>query len=489
MTSKHIAIEPVTRVEGEVRVVVLLDDSGNVRNVYYQTLEFRGFEVFCRGRAVEELPRITSAVCGVCSWAHHLVSGKALDMLYGRKPTETAIKIRELACLAQIVDSHMLHFVVMALPDLILMEMPPEYRNVVGILKSEPKLVKLFLRSRTLIRKIQEILGGKAIHPALVLPGGVAKRLTKEDLENLDKYSNELLDTVSTLVEYFDKVILKTKSFIELLGDEKHTLKSYYMGLVDEENALNFYDGYVRIVDADGREVAKFRPEEYTNYIAEHYEEWAYAAFPYLKTIGWKGFEEGYVVRVGPLARLNVAEKISTDRAAEEFKLMLDTLGPKPIHNTMAYHWARLIESLHACEKMRLMLQDPEILSDDIINLEGTPKFEGVGIVEAPRGILIHHYRSDENFVARDVNIITPTTINNTAINTELRKAFSKLANNGGINEKALDIAEVVIRAYDPCNSCATHCIYPSGRLALRVLICDSSGKVLKELSRASHGR
>jgi len=488
MSSKTIVIEPVTRIEGEVKVVIFLDEKGNVKNAYYQVLEFRGFEAFCRGRPAEELPRITSAICGVCSWAHHLASGKALDMIYGRRPTPTASKLRELGYLAHIVDSHLLHFVVMALPDFTLESIPPELRNIVGILREEPRIVELFLKSRNLVRSFEEVFGGKAIHPAFVLPGGVSKKLTKEDWEKLNNYGKELLKIVKEILNYFRNVVLKSRTYMNLLHDEAYSLKTYYIGLVDEANNLNFYDGYVRIIDNKGREVAKFRSEEYLNHIAEHYEEWSYSKFPYLKTIGWKGFVEEYLCRAGPLARLNVADKIPSEEASEEFKYMVEVIGSKPIHNTMAYHWARLIESLHACEKIMYMLQDESILREDVVNVEGSPKYEGVGIVEAPRGTLIHHYVVDENFIAKDVNVITPTAINNAAINTELRKVASKIIS-GNIDESALNLVEASIRAYDPCNACATHYVDPRGRSNLVLIICDSNGNILKKISYRNRPR
>jgi len=483
MSLKVIEIKPVTRIEGETRVIIFLDEEGKVKDAHYQVIEFRGFEAFCRGRHIEELPRIVTAICGVCSWAHHLASGKAIDMLYGRKPTTTANKLRELSYLAHIIDSHMLHYIALALPDFILDLKSPIERNIAGMLRKEPKIIKLFLRSRKLVKGIEETFGGKPIHPAFVLPGGVARKLSKDDWNKVSKYNIELMSIVSEILDHFKRNVLRSKIFEKLLYDETYSLKTYYMGLVDEKGNLNFYDGYLRIIDNKGREVAKFKADDYTKYIAEHFEEWSYSKFPYLKIVGWKGFNEEYICRVGPLARLNVADSIPSEQASEELKLMIETVGSKPIHNSLAYHWSRLIESLHACEKMQDMLHDEDIFKDDIINTSGTPTYDGVGIVEAPRGTLIHHYKANEEFLAEEVNIITPTAINNAAINTELKKVASKLIRGEKVNEEILNLVEISIRSYDPCNACATHYIDFAGNRNLSIIIYDSNGKMLKKLS------
>ncbi len=485
MSSKTIIIEPITRVEGDVRVVLFLDEDGGVREAYYQALELRGFEAFCKGRAVEELPRISSTICGVCSWAHHVASGKALDMVFGRKPTVTASKIRELAYYLQIIDSHLLHFIVMSIPDFVVPDASPETRNIVGVLRSDPKIIVSFLKSRSLIKKLEEIFGGKPIHSAFVIPGGVSRRITRDDVEEARRLARELLGIIEYIVEYFNNRVLKSSVFEKLLYDEAYMLKTYYMGLIGRNGSLEFYDGDLRIVDPSGREYARFKPVDYTKYIAEHNVEWSYSKLPYLKPIGWKGFVEEAIVRVGPLARLNVVDKVPSEKASQEYKHMIDVLGPKPIHNTLAFHWARIIETMYSIEKFLELLDDPDIPSEDYVNMEGEPLYEGVGVLEAPRGTLIHHYTVDESYVAESVNVITPTTINNTAINTELRKVASKYVSGESVDEKLLNMVEISIRAYDPCNSCATHCIGYGG---LEILLCDSKGHVLKKI-RHKYGR
>ncbi|RLG88476.1 MAG: Ni/Fe hydrogenase subunit alpha [Thermoprotei archaeon] len=483
MSRRTITIEPVTRIEGEVKVAIFLNERGEVERAYYQVVEFRGYEEFCKNRPVEDLPRITSTVCGVCSWAHHLASAKAVDALYGRKPTETAAKLREFGYQAHIIDSHLLHFVVLSLPDFALSDAPPELRNIAGLLRRNPELVKKFIESRKILRNIEETFGGKAIHPAFVLPGGVSKKLTRDDVDKLSKLCKDLLDITTYIYEYFIDRILKSKNFNELLYNEAYRLRTYYIGLVDNNNYLNFYDGFVRIIDSKGREVTKFEADKYTDYIAEHAEDWSYSKFPYLKSLGWRGFVEEYICRAGPLARLNVADDISTERAREAYKYMVETLGGKPIHNTIAYHWSRLIECIHASEKMIEFLNDDSILREDIVNTSGSPRYEGVGIVEAPRGLLVHHYQADENFIAREVNIITPTAINNAAINAELQKVASTLIKGFEVPEKILNLVETSIRAYDPCNACATHTLsLLSSRGGITVLIYDNEGRLIEKL-------
>jgi len=456
----YIVIDPVTRVEGEARVLIVTNN-GSVEEVYYQIVAGRGYESFCKGRAVEDLPRITSTVCGVCSWAHHMGSGKALDDLFGRELPTPARKLREFAYYMQIIDSHILHFGIMGLPDLLLHDAPPLERNIIGIVKVEPRIASLVLKSRELIKSIEKILGGKPIHAAFILPGGVTKSLNNEEVEKLRGLIRELHGIVDELVEYFNKKILPSEVYQRYLNDESYSLKTYYMGLVGVDNTLTFYDGDLKIIDNKGNEVALFKPRQYVEHIAEHVTNWSYSKFPYLRKIGWKGFEEEYLVRVGPLARLNIVDKLPTEKASAEYEYMIEYFGGKPIHNTMAYHWARIIETLYSIERMEEMLDDPDLASRDTVNLDGEVRYEGVGVIEAPRGTLIHHYKADDKLVATHVNIITPTTINNAPINAELRKIVRKIFRDklNEVDHRVLNRMEISIRAYDPCNSCAAHYI------------------------------
>jgi len=454
---KYVLIDPVTRVEGEARVVVVVDENDDVVDAYYQIVSGRGFESFCIGRAVEYLPKLTSAVCGVCSWAHHLVSAKAVDEVLGREPPTPAKKIREFTYYMQIIDSHLLHFGYMALPDFLLHEAPVEDKNIVGLLKREPGIASTILKTREYIKAAEKILGGKPVHASLAVPGGVSRCLKQEEISMLESILKDLEKLVDEIAAFFDNKVVKSDVFQKYLSDEAYTLKTYYMGLVGRDNTLEFYDGLLKIIDAEGREVALFKPGEYTEYIAEHSTSWSYSKFPYLRKLGWRGFNEDSVLRVGPLARLNVVDKVPTEKAGGEYREMISFFGKKPVHNTMAYHWARIIETVYSIERMIEMISDPDLTSRDVVNLEGEPRYEGVGVIEAPRGTLIHHYRAGRDLIAAHVNIITPTTFNNTAINVEIKKVARKVLKIGSVDRSTLNRVEMSIRAYDPCNSCAAH--------------------------------
>ncbi|MEM1767858.1 MAG: Ni/Fe hydrogenase subunit alpha [Desulfurococcaceae archaeon] len=470
--TRYLIIDPVTRVEGESRVIAILDENSEVSEVYYQILTTRGYESFCIGRAVEDLPRITSTVCGVCSWAHHFVSGKAVDELLGRKPPIPAYKLRELAYYIQIIDSHLLHLGVMALPDFILHDSQPVDRNIIGLIKKEPRLATLLLKTRSLVKEIEKIIGGKPIHASFIIPGGVTRSLNREDVEKINRLLRELEGIVSEITVFFNEKVVKSSVFENYLQNDAYKLETYYMSLVSRDNSLTFYDGLIKIIDRNGREVAVFKPIDYSKYIGEYMNNWSYSKFPYFKPNGWKGFNEESVIRVGPLARLNIVDKIPSEKAGEEYGKILDYFGKKPIHNTIAYHWARVVETIYCIEKMLELLEDPDIVSKETVDLTGEPRYEGVGVIEAPRGILIHHYKADDRLIATHVNIITPTTFNNTAINVELKKVVKNVLKNREIDRNVLNKIEIDIRAYDPCNSCAAH-LFNLENNTFKILVID----------------
>lgn len=464
---KMIKIEPVTRVEGEARVIIVVDEEKrSVRDAYYQVMSLRGFEAFCRGRPVEELPRITSTMCGVCSWAHHLASAKAVDEVFGRKPTPYADVLREIAMLAQICDSHLLHFTFLALPDVL-------SKSIVEIVNEEPKLLSTLVKARSSVVNIEKVLGGKPIHPSFTVPGGVARKLSREDLIKINNSIGELYANITSSIDYFNERIVKSMNFRRLIENEVFSLKSYYMGLVDTDGSLSFYKGKLKIIDPAGREVALLEPRDYTKFIGERVESWSYSKFPYLKTSGdGNGESREGLVRVGPLARFNVSTRIPFERSRLEYERLVETLGGKPIHNSQVNHWIRLLEVLYCAEKMIKLLGE---ISDsgEAVNTSGEPLFEGVGIVEAPRGTLIHHYRTNEDLITIDVNVITPTTFNNAAINREIMKVCesSLRFNPAPLDPSQFSSVEVAIRAYDPCNSCSTH-----------LLVVSPCGKVLRSM-------
>jgi len=481
-----IEIEPITRLEGHGKIEIFLDEEGEVKNAYLQIPELRGFEKFCEGRRAEDLPIITTRICGVCPVAHHMASTKALDDAFNVEPTETAKMLRELMYCGYFIYDHTLHFYFLGGPDFIVgPEAPPAERNILGVIKKAGLEVgKEVIKHRAYGQKITAILGGKATHPVSGLPGGIAKFLTEEERKEIEDMVKSCVEFAKFSLELFDKVVLKNKEYVEMIKSDAYTLKTYYMGLVDEKNRVNLYDGDVRVVDPEGREFVKFKPREYLDVIEEHVEPWTYVKLPYLKKVGWKGLTAGPesgVYRVGPLGRLNAAEGMATPLAQEEYERMYETLGGKPVHSTLAYHWARLIEILYASERALELITDDRITSKDIRNKPGEPG-EGVGIVEAARGTLIHHYILDENALAKKVNLIVATTHNAPAICMSIRDAAKGLIHKGEVSEGILNKIEMAFRAYDPCFACATH--FAFGQMPLKVNIYDHEGRLLRTLSR-----
>ncbi len=484
MSTKEITINPVTRLEGEAKISIFLDEGGNVEDAYFQTVEFKGFERFCVGRAVEELARITPRICGVCPGAHVMASTKAIDAVFGTKPTETARKIRELYYDAFTVHDHLLHFYVLAAPDFVMgPDAPRASRNVLGMIdKVGEGLVKKVLRNMKNMTDIQEMIGGKAIHSVFGLPGGVSKGITEEERQEMEKKMKETLEFVKESLALLKEKIVP--AYKDLILSEGYIHRTYYMGTVDENNMLNLYDGDLRVIDPDGNEFAKFHPSEYLEHIAEHVEPWTFIKFPYLKKVGWKGVKDGKdsgIYRVGPLARMNVAEGLSTPVANEEFKEFYDFFGGSPVHHTMAYHWTRLIETLYAAEHGLKLAKDKSITNRDIraeIGVAG----EGVGCVEAPRGVLIHHYFANPDGITEKVNIIVATTHNNGGICMSVRKAAKSVIKKGKVNDGILNTIEMAFRAYDPCLACATHTL--PGTMPMEVEIIDHRGRKIKELRR-----
>ncbi len=483
---KTITIEPVTRLEGHGKIVIFLDDKGDVENAYFQIPELRGFERFCEGRKAEDMPQITSRICGVCPVAHHSASTKALDAAFNVDPPPAAKKLRELMYSGYMLYDHILHFYFLGAPDFIVgPEAPPSERNIFGVIKKAGLDVgKDVIKHRAYGQRIVAMIGGKATHPACGLPGGVSKALTEEERQEIEKMAESSVEFAEFSLKLFDNVVLKNKKYVDLILSDAYTLKTYYMGLVDENNKVNFYDGKVRVIDPEGKEFLKFTPSEYLDIVEEHVEEWTYVKLPYLKKVGWKGLVDGPtsgVYRVGPLGRLNVSEGMATPLAQQEYERMYETLGGKPVHSTLAFHWARLIEILYAAERALELSRDEEITSKEVRNKPGSPG-EGVGIIEAARGTLIHHYELDEEALVKRVNLIVATTCNTPAICMSVRDAAKSLIHGGKVSEGILNMVEMAFRAYDPCIACATH--FAIGQMPLEVKIYDCDRKLLKTLRR-----
>ncbi len=483
----RIKIDPITRLEGHGKIDIFLDAQGDVQQAYFQVPELRGFEEFCRGRLAEELARITPRICGVCPTAHHMASGKALDDLYRVEPPPAAKKIRELINSAFIFEDHVLHFFYLGGPDFIAgPTAPKEQRNILGVLgKVGMEIGGQVIAIRRKVRAVIEKQGGRVIHPVCNLPGGVSKGVKPEDAEEYRQLADEMIAFAQLALKAFSDIVLANREYLDLIMGDIYRHETYYMGLVDEKNCVNLYDGDIRVVTPTGEEFVKFKPHDYLRHIEERVESWSYVKFTYLKKIGWQGFSDGKksgVYRVAPLARLNAADGMATPLAQAEFEKMFATLGTKPAHHTLAYHWARLVEVLYAAERFKELANDPEILSPDIRTIPTEIPSEGIGVVEAPRGTLYHHYKTDSKGRVTDVNLIVATTNNSAAICMSIERAARRLIKKGKVDDGILNMVEMAFRAYDPCFACATHSL--PGQMPLIVTIHNALREVIQTLVR-----
>jgi F420-non-reducing hydrogenase large subunit len=484
---KEILISPVTRLEGHAKIDIFLDDEGNVENAYFQVVELRGFEKFCQGRPVEELPRIVPRICGVCPNPHHMASSKAVDVVFDVEPTETAKKLREMSLNAHFVHSHIAHFYALAGPDFVVgPTADPSERNIIGVInKVGLEIGGKVIKARGDAQKIQEIVSGRATHPINNLPGGIAKGITDEQQKEIEGMAKGLVDFGKFTLQIFEDVVLKNKDYVDIITGDVYRHETYYMGTVDKKNRVNFYDGDIRVVDPNGKEFAKFNANNYLEHIAEHVEPWSYLKFPFLKKVGWKGLVDGKnsgVYRVAPLARLNVADGMATPIAQEAYEKMYEILGGKPSHATLAMHWARVIEMMYSAERTLELIQDPEITGKDVRNIPSHVVGEGIGQVEAPRGTLFHHYWTDDEGMMKKLNIIVATGNNNAAICMSVKRAAEKMIHNFKVDQGILNMVEMGFRAYDPCFACATHTLL--GQMPLEVRIYDSDKNLYRRISR-----
>ncbi len=482
---QQIVIDPITRLEGHGKINIFLDDGGEVERAYFQVPELRGFEVFSRGRPAEEMPQITSRICGVCPTAHHMAATKALDDLYHVEPPSAAKKIRELVYDTFMLEDHALHVYVLGGPDFIVgPDADPALRNVVGVIQTVGLDVgKKVISMRRRLRELITYAGGKVIHPVLGLPGGVAKGIAPEDLPAFQELAKDALDFALFTLQVFKDIVLKNPKYVNLITSDAYTHRTYYMGLVDENNRVNFYDGKLRVVDPNGKEVYKFPAQKYLDYVAEHTEPWSYIKFCYLKPLGWHGFSEGAesgVYAVAPLARLNASEGMATPEAQKAREELFATLGGKPVHHTLANHWARVVEMIQAAERMNDLVHDPEITSPDLRVLPTATPTVGIGVVEAPRGTLFHHYETDERGLIRKANLIVATQNNAARIAMSVERAAKGLIHKGQVSEGLLNQVEMAFRAYDPCFGCATHAL--PGEMPLEVVLLNARGEVIRTL-------
>jgi NAD-reducing hydrogenase large subunit len=436
--------------------------------------EFRGFEKFCEGRLYFEMPQITPRICGICPVSHHLAAAKAGDALTGQTPPRPASLLRELMHMGQIIQSHAMHFFELAGPDLLLgFDAAPEIRNVVGLIGANPDLTIKAVQLRKFGQQIIKVLGGRKIHPVFAVPGGVNKALTLQERDSI-------LTGVETAIATFQVGLQIMKDWA---GKNMEDIDKFavfptgYFGLITAENGLELYDGNIRLINREGTELERFPGANYLEYIQEHVEPWSYLKFPYYKKLG---YPEG-TYRVGPLGRLNIADKIDTPLANEELRVFKGLNEGKPVENTLYYHYARLIEGLFAVERVRLLCEDPDSLSTDILNTRKDYQGHGVGVIEAPRGTLIHDYTADENGQLTRVNLIVSTGHNNWAMSNAVDSVAKTYVRGPDVQEGMLNRVEAAIRAYDPCLSCSTHAV---GQMPIQLEILAPDGTLIKTLQR-----
>ena len=486
--TKKFTIDPITRLEGHGRIEIFLNDAEEVENVYLQIPELRGFEKFCEGRPVEELARITPRICGVCPEAHHLASAKAADAVYGLKIPSAAAKLRELFYSAFYVTDHTTHFYILAGPDFVMgPDSEPAVRNILGVIqKVGLETAGKVLECRKRCEEVIKWLGGKAVHPVCGIVGGMSKPLTGEMQKVFLDHADFTVEFGKFTLQLFRDIVLKNKEYVDLILSDGFANACHNMGMVDTENKVNFYDGDIRVTGPDGTETVKFKPSEYADNISERVEEWSYLKFPYIKKVGWNGFNEGQdsgVYRASPLSRLNAADGMATPVAQEAYDEMYETLGGKPVNATLATHWARIIEIIYAAERFKELCEDDEITSPTVRVLPDKTPTEGVGVVEAPRGTLYHHYITDERGIVKKANLIVGTTNNNASISVSLTKAAKALIGKGKeVTEATLNMVEMAFRAYDPCFGCATH--HLPGKMPVIMNINDRNGNLIRSYRR-----
>jgi NAD-reducing hydrogenase large subunit len=467
---QKIVINPVTRVEGHGKVTIVLDDAGHVTRARFHIIEFRGFERFVQGRLYWEAPVIVQRLCGICPVSHLLAAAKAMDVVVGAdRLTPTAEKMRRLMHYGQVFQSHALHFFHLASPDLLLgFESPPATRNIIGLALANPELARRAILMRKFGQEVIQATAGKRIHGTGAIPGGINKNLSVAERDELRPQIETMIAWAGEALELFKKLFRENmKYFLDFASFE-----SNFVSLVRSDGALDLYDGLLRAKDQDGRIIFdKVQPRDYLSVIREEVRPWSYMKFPFIHPLGK---EKGWY-RVGPLARLNNCDFIDTPLAEEERKEFLKLGEGRPVHATLAYHWARLIETLHAAEKMKELLSDPDLQGVDLV-VSGTRRDEGASCIEAPRGTLFHHYRVRRDDTIEMANLIVSTTSNNEPMNRAVQRVAQEELSGRQITEGLLNKVEVAIRAFDPCLSCATHAL---GRMALEVSLVDSRGRVV----------
>ncbi|MGQ9506765.1 MAG: Ni/Fe hydrogenase subunit alpha [Candidatus Bathycorpusculaceae bacterium] len=466
---KEITISPTTRIEGHGKVTIILDEFGNVSDAYFYATEIRGFDYFVKGMEAERLPFIISRICGVCSTAHIIASVKTIESIYGTEITETAKKLRELLLMGQIISNHSLVFFFLTLPDFWFSpDENPSKRNVFQIMREKPEIGKKAIALRSFGAQILDVVGKRDVHIISTIPGGLINPLKEREREELLKKARDACEIAKDAIELGKQLFDKNWEDFRKAGD----YKTHYMALT-KDDALEFYDGKICIINPQGEPLSKFPAQDYMEHIEEKRYEWTYAKFAYLKALG---LPEG-IVQVGPTARMNINKKATTKLAhkeLEEFKRKFGT----PAHATLLFDYARLIDLIYACEKAKELLEDKTITQTNT-RVKVNPKGgKGIGVVEAPRGTLAHDYEISRNGLLKSMKLIIPTQVNNAAINVNVKDAATEFIQKGEIKQGLLNRIEMVIRAYDPCIKCATR----NANERLRVEIRNNKGKLLKIL-------
>ena len=469
-TLRRVAIDPVSRVEGHGKVTILLDENNKVHQVRLHIVEFRGFERFIQGRPYWEVPVMVQRLCGICPVSHHLAASKALDLIVGAtKVTPTADKMRRLMHYGQILQSHALHFFHLSSPDLLFgFDSEVGRRNIVGVAEKYPDIAKKGILLRKYGQEVIRLTAGKRVHGTGAVPGGVNRALTVDERKDLLKDAYQMIAWSRDAVRIIKELHQQNPALYDHFG----TFRSSFMGMVAPDGSLDLYHGVLRAKDADGKIL--FDQVDYQTYdrlITEEVKPWSYMKFPYFTSMGP---EHGWY-KVGPLARVQNCDSIPTPFAEHERRELVAYAGGKPLHATLAYHWARMIEMLFAAETIKELLQDDDLSGTDLMT-SGERRREGVGVIEAPRGTLFHHYQVGDDDLVTMANLIVSTTNNNQAMNTAVREVAKQYLDGNEITEGLLNHIEVAIRAYDPCLSCATHAL---GKMPLEVTLVDAEGTEL----------
>ena len=472
--TRTIVIDPVTRIEGHSKITIQLDDRGEVVDAHFHVTQFRGFERITQGRPVHEMPAITARTCGICPVSHMVAAAKAVDDIMAVEAAPTGADLRRVINLAQVVQSHALSFFHLSSPDLLFgFDADPARRNIIGVARENPGLARDGIAIRKLGQQIIEWLGGKRIHPPWIVPGGVAEPLAEETRDRILAAIPEAIAAAQRAIAWYKSDLVRWEEEAATFGN----FRTAYMGLVDREGLVDLYDGWLRVIDADGKPLEeRVDPRRYAEFIGEAVEPWTYLKTPYWKPMG---YPDG-IYRVGPLARLNVAERTGTPLADEELEKFRWRIG-RVAGSLFHYHYARLIEILHGLERIDQLLRGPDILSKHVRSRAEVNRHEGIGVSEAPRGTLFHHYRVDDHGIVEWANLIIATGNNNMAMNRAVLQVARQHVRGDRLEEPMLNRVEAVIRCYDPCLSCSTHAL---GQMALELELRAPDGTTLDTLTR-----